>query len=392
MHNSNNEDKSIGPSEQNEAPGENPGKPGLKEKAKGHAERFRARFSGRGPARDIAIIVCVLMNIVWQMHPPQRQAPEQAAAAKTALQTWPGALKSLEVKGVPACDGGPTLSCAAITTHRLDEVNNDQEGAVYLWAAQNWAQAWMPFAQWRVAHAVALEAPKSNYGRRLLADRSQAETAWVSGAGLIVEPAPELSSAYKESDDADPPMRVQTDHGMVAFFADGMSLPVLEDRGQWKILAQGPADQAARMAAAMSNLPDPGAVEVAAATASENAVQARLRQAAKDHAQTTAATAASTTLASSTADASASVANSGVKPTASHTASGVAQTSSTQNSVSATAASTIASTALPATPLGAFDHALEKPVNASDGAQARMRAEIAAAARRSTFAHKRDEE
>jgi len=167
---------------------------------------------------------------------------------------------------------------------------------------------------------------------------------------------------------------------------------VLEDRGQWKILAQGPADQAARMAAAMSNLPDPGAVEVAAATASENAVQARLRQAAKDHAQTTAATAASTTLASSTADASASVANSGVKPTASHTASGVAQTSSTQNSVSATAASTIASTALPATPLGAFDHALEKPVNASDGAQARMRAEIAAAARRSTFAHKRDEE
>ena len=325
----NNDEKSIEPREDDEraeATEQKPVKQTRAQKAKAQAITVWGKLRERGHTRVVFFALCVALNIFWQTHPMQRQAPEQAAAAKIAVQAWPGALKNLEVTGVPACDGGPTLSCAAIATHRLDEVNNEQEGAVYLWAGQNWAQAWMPFAQWRVAHAVALEAPKSNYGRHLLANRSQSEIAAVSGAGFIVEPAPELAKAYKESDDADPPMRVQTDHGMVAFFADGMSLPVLEDRGQWKILAQGPADQAARMAAAMSNLADPGAVEVAAATASENAVQARLRLAAKAQSQ-----------------------------------------------------------ALPPA-------ALEKPANASGDAQARMRAEVAAAAHRSAVARNRDKD
>jgi len=241
------------------------------------ALRLLRAGSKRGASRDIGILLAVLLNLAFMAHPLQWQAPEQAQAAKVAMQAWPAALRRLEVKGVPACDGGPAISCAEILTSRQDEVNNTQEGAVSLWAAQNWSQAWMPFSQWRVAHSVALAAPQSDYGRHLLASRAQQ-------AGLLVEPAPELAAAYSEADDATPPMRVQTDHGMVAFFSDGMSLPTMEDRGQWKILAQGPANQAARMAAAMSNLSDPGPVEVAVAIQGERAAQARDEKARQERA------------------------------------------------------------------------------------------------------------
>jgi len=211
------------------------------------------------------------------------RAARQAQGAQAWMKKWPADIASLPVEGVAQCPSGPSPLCARVVARRTDLGGNEHEADLWLWPEQNWVRAWVPLAQWRLAHAAAISAPKSEHGQWLMRQETQIErngerfdaqrkNADFSGASVFPDergkrlwdmrvlrgPVASRVDRYADDEKGAPPALVmtETDGGAIALFEDGMELPARDENGQWFLLAQGSMSQSARLAAALTASPD----------------------------------------------------------------------------------------------------------------------------------------
>jgi len=190
---------------------------------------------------------------------------EQEAAAKMFAQAWPQNAGALSIS-TKKCVSGPARECSITATVGGESIE--------VWPEINWAQGWLPFKQWKVARQIALDAPQSARGVAL----SESSPGYASELGPRANAAPGAS----EKDIAEP--KIEQGHNwQAALFSDGMTIPLTQNSdGEWFILAQGPATQAARMLATKTGRPDPGVVPALAQA--EKAWEGREAEAAKESA------------------------------------------------------------------------------------------------------------
>jgi len=214
----------------------------------------------------------------------EKRAQLQTESAAVWMKAWDPRVSQIQVDGTAECPSGPSPICARVSVGRMDLGGNHRVEAVWFWPEQNWAKAWLPLAQWRVAHAVTLSAPESEYGKMLIERGSQGvldspgrarglpSTAKPAGLpswrmGYIVGPAASRVANYRDDGQAPWPVRVMSESGPVMDFPDGMELPAMEKDGQWYVLAQGTAAQAGRLALAFAESVDETPVSDAGPTA-----------------------------------------------------------------------------------------------------------------------------
>jgi len=215
----------------------------------------------------------------------EKRAQLQTESAAVWMKGWDPRVSQAPVEGTVDCPSGPSPICVKVSVGRVDLGGNPRVEPVWFWPEQNWAKAWLPLAQWRVAHAVTLSAPESEYGKMLIQrgslglldspGRARDLPATGKAAGLpgwrmgyIVGPVASRVANYRDDGQAPWPERVMSDSGPVVDFPDGMELPAMEKDGQWYVLAQGTAAQAGRLALVFADsmdeapVTDPGATAV----------------------------------------------------------------------------------------------------------------------------------
>ena len=247
-----------------------------------------ARLAGPGRRRasaPLALVAGILAALAWVCSPASIDAnmgaEQQQGAAQLWVDRWPAPMSQFRVEPDTDCPAGPAAQCADVQAEAVDIAGNSRPATVWVWPAQNWSRAWLPFAQWRVARQIALQAKNSEYGKKLVAAGAQNDQVrfgtrnepnevgdsswriafidWPSAGGAELA---RMDVAARSEREEQEPLRVNSQSGPMAEFFDGLRLPVRVESGQWMILAQGPADQAARMTAALGGKADPGAIAV----------------------------------------------------------------------------------------------------------------------------------
>jgi len=226
-----------------------------------------------------ALTVAVLFLAVTGGRSLDEHAARQAQGAQAWMAGWPQEARALPVEGVSQCPTGPSPLCARVSVSRTDLGGNERQAELWLWPEQNWVRAWVPLAQWRLAHAAAISAPKSEHGQWLMRQEAQARRNAEERLGVHRKDAASQGNStfpdergqrlwdtdgmrgplasrvgrYADDEKSALPALVMTatEGDAIALFEDGTELPARDENGQWFLLAQGSMAQSGRLAAAL---------------------------------------------------------------------------------------------------------------------------------------------